>query len=110
MGGAGLLIPLLPFLAVPWLRAALALVLLPLVPGYLLVQAVEPRAPRPAHLALALGLGLPLVGLAALATALVPGGFRPMPILVAQAVLAAGLATVALVRRSHALRPTRQPA
>jgi uncharacterized membrane protein len=87
------------------LRVLLTLPALAVAPGYLLVQAAVPRQ-RPSawlrHACAALGAGPALLGLCALATALVPGGFRPVPIVLATTAAAALLGAVALLRRRSA--------
>ncbi|MCA1818440.1 MAG: hypothetical protein ABR562_00310 [Thermoplasmatota archaeon] len=70
------------------------------VPGYLLLQTVEPvTRSRWRHAAVAVGVGPALVGLAALATAIRPGGFRPGNIAVAEASLVLLLGAAAWMRR-----------
>lgn len=82
------------------LRAVLVAPALLLVPGYLLLQALFPvRAERPRHLLLSLGVSPPLVALLALATALVPGGFREGTILATVAAGSLMLAALAWTRR-----------
>lgn len=72
-------------------------------PGYLLMQAIEPLRRNPwRHAAFAVGLGPALVGLAALSTVLMPGGFLARNILLAQGLLALALGSVALQRRRRA--------
>jgi uncharacterized membrane protein len=65
-------------------RVALVTPGLFLVPGYLLIRLVaDPSSSgriRGVHALLAVGVSPALVGLLALATAFVPGGFRPVPI------------------------------
>lgn len=85
------------------LRLALAVPALLFIPGYLLLQAVAP-APRPdrtpwARLGMAAGLSLPVLGLLALATAALPGGFRPATIAAAGAAACVALAGTAWARR-----------
>lgn len=86
------------------LRVALVVPVLLVVPGYLLIQAlVVPPASgrrRALHSLLAVGVSPGVVGLLALSTALVPGGFRPVPIVVVVTVACLVLAAVALYRRS----------
>lgn len=91
------------------LRLALALPMLLLVPGYLLIEAVaEPATTgraRLVRLLLALGVSPALVGLLALATALLPVGFRPLPIVIIIVFASLGLGAVALWRRRAQFRP-----
>lgn len=84
-----------PGLLLAWIGLAILLV----VPGYLLVQSWV-RTPQPWHVAAGMGLSIPLVGMLALLTAVVPGGFRPAPIVVTITVGVLALALVAWVRRS----------
>ena len=82
---------------------ALALTMLFFVPGHLLIAAVT-RAPtmkgqRPMRALVALGVSPPLVGLLALATTLLPGGFRPMTIVIVVTVACLAFAVVAAFRR-----------
>lgn len=62
-------------------RMIFTLFVLLVVPGYVLIQAVVGRTRSPSkrmiHLALSLGLSPAIVGLLALATAIIPGGFQP---------------------------------
>lgn len=82
-----------------WPRLALAGLVVFVLPGYLLLAAAEPRrGPRRRWLA-ALGASPALVGLAALATALVPGGFRPGAIVAAVTVACVLLGVLAVRRR-----------
>lgn len=97
------------------LRLALALPFLLFVPGYLLIEAVagpaRPRSSRAVRCALALGVSPPLVGLLALATALVPGGFTAAPIVAILTVSCLGLAGAALWRRrTHGSQSVPNPA
>ena len=105
--GAALLAPF--FMAVlpggSLLRAVLLGVTLLVVPGYLLMQAVEPaagRARRAVHAAIALGVSPALVGLAALSTALLPGGFQAERIILVEVLLMVALGAVAWRRRMSA--------
>jgi uncharacterized membrane protein len=73
-----------------------------LAPGYLALQAAirpGPAERRPLHLVFALGLSPALVGLLALATAIVPGGFKPAVIVSVTVVACLAMAGVAMVRR-----------
>lgn len=99
-------------------RIALAGAVVFLAPGYLLLEATAPaggagergREARPWRLAMALGLSPAVVALVALAAALVPGGFRPLPIAGAVALVCVALAAVALRRRRAAGSPAASPA
>src|SRR6185369_16471690 len=70
------------FVALPaggWPRVVLALAVLLFAPGYLLLEAVTPTDAdrrRALHAFLAIGVSPGLVGLLALTTAILPGGFR----------------------------------
>lgn len=87
------------------------------VPGHLLVQAfVSPRLharPRPSHLAFAVGASPAVLGLCALATALLDHGFTGANIVAATTLTCLGLAGVALARwawgrsEPHAATPMR---
>lgn len=86
------------------LRMVLAALVVFVLPGYLLLEAALPSRqpgdmPRAMRFAAAVGLSPALVGLAALATALVPGGFKPVTILGAVTLLSIALAAVAVARR-----------
>ncbi len=88
------------------LRVALALTVLFFIPGYLLIEAsVGPSAERRVRVmraCVAVGLSPAIVGLLALATAILPGGFRPASIVVAVTVACFVFAGLAFVRRSRA--------
>lgn len=76
-------------------------------PGYLLLEAALPSPgalakKRWVRLCLAPALGPPVVALAALATALAPGGFKAGPIVAAVVLVSVGLAATALWQRSRA--------
>lgn len=91
------------------MRAFVTLPILLTVPGYLLIQALlvpAPAAPvRVLHVLLGVGLSPALVGLLAMSTDLLPGGFRPMAIIMAFTGACVVLASIAFVRRSlHAKR------
>lgn len=90
------------------LRVALVAPVLLVVPGYLLLQAVVvPRTTgraRLVHALAALGISPAVVGLLALSTALVPGGFRPASMVTAVTGACLVLAVVASRRRSEAAR------
>lgn len=96
------------------LRLALALPALFFAPGYLLAEAAagpakaaSSRAVRPL---LAIGMSPAIVGLLALATAGLPGGFRAGSIVLLFAVVCFGLAGAALWRRkAHVRQATSQP-
>jgi uncharacterized membrane protein len=101
------------FLALPGgsvLRMALALSVLFFVPGYLLIEAAVGPARRSGARAvralLAIGASPPLVGLLALATALLPGGFRAGPIVALLCVTCLSLAAAAAWRRAMPSRQT----
>lgn len=103
---APFLLPLLP--AGSAIRILFAIVALAALPGYLLMLALEPvQERRWWHAAAAFGFGPPLVGLAALSTALAPGGFRADTIAVAIAAMCLLLAVVAFGRRFEATRRER---
>ncbi|MHB1261120.1 MAG: DUF1616 domain-containing protein [Thermoplasmatota archaeon] len=96
----------LAFLALPggsFLRMSLAFTVLFFAPGYLLIEAAAGPArsmsSRGLRASLAIGVSPALVGLLALATAVLPGGFRPAPIVVLLAVACLGLAGAAFWRR-----------
>ena len=77
-----------------------------LVPGYLLLEALLPSnqpgaPPRAWRLAAAVGLSPALVGLLALATALVPGAFRPGTIIAVITLACIAFAAVAVLRRQR---------
>jgi len=95
------------------LRLALALPVLLFAPGYLLVEAAAGPARQASSRAmrglLAIGVSPALVGLVALATAGLPGGFRAGSIVLLLAVVCAALAGAALWRRkTHVGLPTSQ--
>lgn len=84
------------------LRLAVGAPAILLAPGYLALQAAMRPGPaerRPLHLVFALGLSPAIVGLIALATAIVPGGFRPPVIIVAIMAGCLAMAGVAYARR-----------
>jgi uncharacterized membrane protein len=93
------------------LRLALGLGVLFFAPGYLLIEASAGPAPsrssRAARLGLAIGASPALVGVLALATAVLPEGFRPVPIVVLLVVASFVLAGAAVWRRGT---PTRNAA
>jgi uncharacterized membrane protein len=67
------------------LRLALAMPMVFWIPGYLVLEAMAPRGPRGQsdrawRAAAAIAVSPAVAGLAALATALYPGGFRPAAI------------------------------
>lgn len=84
------------------LRAAVTLPILLLVPGYLLIEAtvtsVKPGQ-RAMHALVGLGVSPPLVGLLALATVLLPGGFSGAAIVGTVTFACLGLAALAMWRR-----------
>lgn len=85
------------------LRMVVVLPILLLVPGYLLLQALIVPARSPAtrgrHALLSLGVSPAVLGLLALATAIVPGGFTPGVILVVVTVGCLALAGLGYRRR-----------
>lgn len=86
------------------LRVYVTLAILLAVPGYLLIQTVvvpirRPRT-RAIHLLLGVGASPVVVGLAALSTSAVHGGFKPVPIVVMVTVVCLSLALIAFIRRS----------
>lgn len=95
-------------------RLLLALPVLFFAPGYLLIQAAlgrrSTRTARGWHAALAVGVSPGVIGLLALVTAIVPGGFRMTPIILTVTVGSVALALLALYRRTatHAA-PAAQP-
>ena len=90
------------------LRLALAVPVLLFAPGYLLVEAAAGPAmqasARAMRAVLAIGLSPALVGLVALATAGLPGGFRTGSIVLLVAVVCLALAAAALWRRRAHVR------
>lgn len=90
-----------------WPRLVLAGAVAFFAPGYLVLEAAglvrRPLPPSPwVRAAMAVGLSPAVVAIAALATAVVPGGFKPAPIMAAVTFLSLGLAAVALTRRQRA--------
>lgn len=101
--GAAVLVALGPASLGP-IRVVFAAAVVFFVPGYLLLEAAMPaRGPEPAsrlfRVAAAVGLSPAVVGLLALSTALVPGGFKPMNIVALVTLACVGLAALALHRR-----------
>ncbi len=90
------------------LRVALALAVLFFVPGYLLIEAVaQPAVSRQRRVVrawIAIGVSPAVVGLLALATVALPGGFRPASIVATLTVACVGLAGVGIWRRRRAAR------
>lgn len=86
------------------LRVLLAAGVLFFAPGYLLLQALPiphtSRWSRATHAFLAIGISPAIVGLLALGTAMVPGGFRPGPIVAVVTLACLGFAGVAWYRRA----------
>ena len=96
------------------LRFALAMGVLLFAPGYLLVEAAagpaKAASSRVLRAVLAVGISPALVGLLALATAGLPGGFRAGPIVLLLAVACLGMAGAALWRRrAHVRQSLAQP-
>lgn len=95
------------------LRVGLVAPVLLVVPGYLLIQAfvvaADPRRSRATHAILAIGVSPGLVGLLALSTAVVQGGFRPVPIVAVVTVACLALAAVAVRRRTVGAPATPPP-
>ncbi len=85
-------------------RIYVTLAILLTVPGYLLVQTVVVPTRRPRtraiHLLLGVGVSPVVVGLAALSTAVVDGGFKPVPIVMMVTITCLSLAMIAFIRRS----------
>jgi hypothetical protein len=96
-------------------RTALVLPGLLWAPGYAALEAaIVPAAPvavRLRHAALALGLSVPAVGLLALLTAYLPGGFRAGTLVATVALATVALAGIAGIRRAawSARLPVAQP-
>lgn len=89
-------------------RAMATLAILLVVPGYLLVEAAVPstaRGQRALHALVGVGVSLPLVGLLALATAIVPGGFRASMVIASVTLACLALAVVAALRRLRSSAP-----
>lgn len=95
-------------------RVALATAVLFFVPGFLLIQAVlraaTTRRQRRARAAAAVGISPPIVGLLALSTAMLPGGFRPASIVLVLLVACLAFAGVAAWRRQAAAAALRRAA
>lgn len=85
------------------LRLALVLPILLLAPGYLLLQALivpaRSMTDRGRHLLLSLGVSPAVLGLLALSTAIVPGGFTPGAIVLVVTVGCVLLAGIGFQRR-----------
>lgn len=79
----------------------LTLLILTFAPGYLLIQSIRPR-PNAWHLAIGAGLSIPIIGLFALAAALIPGGFYAGAIVAATTTGTLLLAALAFRRRMTA--------
>lgn len=90
-------------------RIVMVLPVLFFAPGYLLLQALPipifSSWSRTVHGFLAIGISPAIVGLLALSTSLVPGGFKPVPIITVVTLVSLALAAAALYRRSSAARP-----
>lgn len=87
-------------------RFALTLPVLLIAPGYLLIQAFIPDATgrtRLVHGLLSIGVSPAVVGLLALSTALIPGGFGATSIIAAVTLWCLIMASIAMLRRT--LRP-----
>lgn len=84
------------------LRFTLAIPALLFVPGYALLEACTGLGRRASHALVAIGLSPALVALAALATAVFPGGFRPIPIVAVTTVMSLAFTLAACVRRTLA--------
>ncbi len=86
-------------------RAAIAMPVLLVVPGYLLLQALFVPAGRTrtrlVHALIALGVSPALIGLLALSTVMVPGGFTAGAIFTMVTLTSLLLAAIALVRRAR---------
>ncbi|HUR25613.1 MAG TPA: DUF1616 domain-containing protein [Candidatus Thermoplasmatota archaeon] len=95
------------------LRLALVLPMLLFAPGYLLLQAfVVPAAPRAARTwqgLASLGISPAVLGLLALATSIVQGGFRLDAILLLATIGSLAFAATALVRRRNLARAAGSP-
>jgi uncharacterized membrane protein len=93
------------------LRLAIVIPVLLLVPGFLLIEAAVGRAASPGRralrLAVALGASPAVVGLLALSTAIVPGGFRSGVIVAVVTVGCLLMGGLAIYRRS--VRPQAAP-
>lgn len=106
---AGLLtVALIAALAFPEgsvVRAAIAVPVLLIVPGYLLLQALfvpaRPPSTRVVHGLIALGVSPALIGLLALSTVMLPGGFTAGAIFAVVTLTCLLLAAIALVRRAR---------
>lgn len=85
------------------MQVALGLAMLFFVPGHLLMAAAAPApmgaGQRAVRAVVALGVSLPLVGLLALGTALLPGGFQAGSIVAAVTAACLALGAVAAWRR-----------
>lgn len=86
------------------LRLVVAAPIVLVVPGYLVLQSVfvpaRPARQRLIHALFAVGLSPVVLGLLALTTALVPGGFRTGPIMATVTVACLALAGLAGYRRA----------
>ncbi len=87
-------------------RWAFTLPVVLVAPGYLLLQTifvpVKPVASRLVHGLVSLGISPALVGLLALSTALVPGGFQPSAIILVVTGASVVFGVLALFRRARA--------
>lgn len=86
------------------LRLFVTLPIILVVPGYLLIQVfmvpARSTAARCVHALLGVGVSPALLGLLAMSTALLPGGFRPYTIILAVTLACLVMAGVAAARRS----------
>ncbi|MEA3166596.1 MAG: hypothetical protein QOJ26_1468 [Thermoplasmata archaeon] len=110
---AGLAFAFLPDGSV--LRVALGLAMVFLVPGYLLIEAAAPVTSEPRRrmlrICLAVGVSPVVLGLLALATAALPGGFHSASIVGLSSLVCVAAAAVAFLRRrSSATSDARLPA
>lgn len=86
-------------------RALVTLPAILVVPGYLLVQAIQVPASaalvRARHVVLALGVSFPLLALATLVTTLTPWGMQAVPIVAAVTIMNLALIGGVLYRRAR---------